>query len=212
MGGLGSGRSKQRNHIDGLQTIRGNILKPPLLPGSSFLISWRAGGKKTNLIEVKVKQDLIVLRYDLKTCHPPQPVELPVWLERKVCFYGGERIYFSCPRCRKRAFKLYLSGIHFICRTCVNLPYESQSLSEEDRLLNRYHKYGRKISSSFHPMQGLPDRPKGMHDVTYLHLLEQAHQALIKRKPLSDAWFRKMSKALGKKGFVESAHSSTKPL
>jgi hypothetical protein len=42
--------------------------------------------------------------------------------------FGGERLWFVCPACQKRAGNLYRGsdGILIGCRKCLNLKYHSQ--------------------------------------------------------------------------------------
>jgi hypothetical protein len=51
-----------------------------------------------------------------------------LWLERTPASLGGERVWFACPWCEKRAGKLYLppSGVDFLCRGCHHLSYRSR--------------------------------------------------------------------------------------
>jgi ribosomal protein L37AE/L43A len=48
--------------------------------------------------------------------------------------FGNERYYFQCPKCGRKAFKLY-AGSYFYCRYCYNLTYTSCQESHcNDRL------------------------------------------------------------------------------
>jgi hypothetical protein len=42
----------------------------------------------------------------------------------------GRRYFFLCPSCQRRVTKLY-AGIHFYCRHCYNLTYESCQKSHD---------------------------------------------------------------------------------
>lgn len=52
--------------------------------------------------------------------------------ETTLCHFGGERHWFICPSCRRRARILYLpnkklpSACKFSCRKCLNLTYPNQ--------------------------------------------------------------------------------------
>lgn len=41
------------------------------------------------------------------------------------CNYGGKRHWFECPRCGKRAVRLYEHNDDFFCRTCLGLQNAS---------------------------------------------------------------------------------------
>ena len=51
-----------------------------------------------------------------------------ILLERTRTPVGGERIWFTCPKCERRVRKLYLppSGGQFLCRVCHRLSYQSR--------------------------------------------------------------------------------------
>lgn len=52
------------------------------------------------------------------------------------CYYGGERWWFTCANCGRRAGVIYLApgARRFACRTCHNLAYSSaQTAHEADR-------------------------------------------------------------------------------
>jgi hypothetical protein len=53
--------------------------------------------------------------------------EIPFWKSRQKTNFGGSRFLFLCPRCLRRTAKLYLpsGGIHFRCRICYRLTYQS---------------------------------------------------------------------------------------
>jgi hypothetical protein len=57
------------------------------------------------------------------------------------CHFGGSRVWFRCPRCDRRAAKLFLDEGHFACRSCHRLAYLSQS----DDQFGAFHRRIRKI-------------------------------------------------------------------
>lgn len=86
------------------------------------------------------------------------------------CNYGGSRPWFICPRsgCERRAAVLYW-GAGFACRCCLGLAYDSQNQQPLDRLSRRIAKHTAKLVVR----DGLPNqRPAGMHERTYLRLLD----------------------------------------
>lgn len=62
----------------------------------------------------------------------------------KLCYlsnnYGGQRMYFYCPRCGKRIRFLCATQRGFVCRWCGNLNYHVQQSSREDILMDRIEK------------------------------------------------------------------------
>ena len=66
------------------------------------------------------------------------PQEYAVMLERTPCHYGGERVWFRCPRmgCGRRVAILYAAK-YFVCRHCLRLAYESQREQPHDGAMAR---------------------------------------------------------------------------
>ena len=91
-----------------------------------------------------------------------QTVTLPIRLQSTKPYFGGRRIWFSCPlnvggeACNRRVGKLYLpTGEHrFGCRTCYRLIYTS---SLECHQMERFFtsSYGQSV---LHRMQKLSGR------------------------------------------------------
>lgn len=68
---------------------------------------------------------------------------LTMWvdLETTRCNrYGGERLWFLCPECGRRCFKLYLAPTKrcFACRNCRKLGYRSSLESRRDDWFTSY--------------------------------------------------------------------------
>ena len=40
--------------------------------------------------------------------------------------FGGDRLWFVCPKCQKRVGSLYNSGTKIGCRNCLNISYMGQ--------------------------------------------------------------------------------------
>jgi PHP family Zn ribbon phosphoesterase len=56
------------------------------------------------------------------------------------CHLGGERHWFTCPRCNKRVAVLYAPGRHFACRQCGGLRYATQKEKVGDRASTKANK------------------------------------------------------------------------
>ena len=52
-------------------------------------------------------------------------MQYPVKLLSTPCNYGGNRLWFECPQCRRRVGVLYGCKV-FSCRYCKNLNYPAQ--------------------------------------------------------------------------------------
>lgn len=92
---------------------------------------------------------------------------LYILLNPMPCQYGGVRLMFICPLCRKNARKLYFRGIEFGCRRCFNLAYQSQNETLAYRLLRKKDKILNLLGKDKYEFT---PKPKGMHNSTYKSL------------------------------------------
>jgi hypothetical protein len=109
-----------------------------------------------------------------------------VSFSRGLEHHGGAEAYFNCPRCARRATKLFLVGPRFSCRHCAALPYRSQSLEPEHRFARAHYRRRRKIdpaASQLVPGE-IPLRPRYMHRRTYLRLAGAAEDAWAERQAI----------------------------
>jgi hypothetical protein len=86
--------------------------------------------------------------------------------------FGGERLWFACPRCGRRCGVLYIGGRHFVCRRCMALPYASRHQAAPDRLRRRARAIRERLGGSDYANLSLdfPPKPKRMHWSTYERL------------------------------------------
>ena len=75
-----------------------------------------------------------------------QDVEERVATDTTPCNYGGARVWFVCPYCRRRAALLYPSK-HVACRSCFRLAYLSQSEDGLGRLWRKQSKIEARLQS-----------------------------------------------------------------
>jgi len=68
-------------------------------------------------------EPMIVLSYKIKKCL----VKEPIILQKTKPHFGGYRWWFTCPICKRRMGKLYLTskGNYFACRRCCDLRYKN---------------------------------------------------------------------------------------
>jgi hypothetical protein len=89
------------------------------------------------------------------------------------CNFGGERPWFVCPDCDRKAAMLYATsaGSGALCRRCANLAYQSQ---REDAIARAERRAKRALARLG------PDgsRPKGMHKSTYRWLTLEYREAV----------------------------------
>ncbi len=84
------------------------------------------------------------------------------------CTYGGQRPWFQCPWCDRRAAIVYLAAGGFSCRRCAELPYRSQRQTEYDRALDRRDVWRAKFGAppGFAPF--VPVKPPRQHWRTFV--------------------------------------------
>lgn len=91
---------------------------------------------------------------------------------------GGERPWFVCPHCRKRAAILY--GVPFVCRQCRRIGYASQKRTTERRMMDKCFRLRAKVGEPFKPGDSMfrpfPARPPGMHRKRYRRLRDQFNE------------------------------------
>ena len=76
--------------------------------------------------------------------------------------FGGERPWWTCPRCSRRCAIVYALGSNpFVCRFCASLTYVTAQSDRFTRAmrkrLERERRLGWQLGSPF------PSKPKGMH-------------------------------------------------
>jgi len=188
MGGYGSGKQFGASCTDDhlAVDIRQWQREGLLTDGSNFNTTWSRAGKEMGNMGVRAENGQIILTYSWqKSGGESGRLDYPVSLQTTSCHYGGLRYWFTCPAvgCGKRVAKLYLGDKYFACRHCYRLAYHSQREVKDDRLIRSAEKIRAKLN--WQPgILNLPgDKPKGMHWLTYLRLMEEygdyANQALV---------------------------------
>lgn len=132
-----------------------------LTPGTSYGWTWTRDGKQVGSVGVRIESHAVHLDYarDGKTEH----VELR--LQRTSCQYGGNRPWFTCPRCGRRMAIIFLANDP-ACRKCLRLRYPSQSNDPIGRSWVRTYKVMRRLGQG-QDLHDVPRRPKGMRTRTY---------------------------------------------
>ena len=119
-------------------------------------------------------------------------------LSRKENGFGGSQAFFICPACGERRRYLYLSKNAFMCRKCAKLNYRSQQETRSDSMYF-YHKgldlvekhldtWPRVRPDGFGFCAWIPERPRYMHNRTYLKYLRRfaKYQDRHQRRQLED--------------------------
>ena len=165
MGGLGSGRRKDRGRktVESYKTLDVNQLseKGCLRPGCSSTCQWTDGNEVFS----------INLRAEAKRLHLSYPVRVGDREWRDVtdsipivhlrCRFGGSRAYFICPGprgtdCGRHITKVHLSNRYFLCRHCAKLAYASQFETSWQRAIRRANKLKRRLGIDVGIAEPLP--------------------------------------------------------
>ena len=181
MGGSGSGRSssycgKRDTNNSMPLDIRKITRKGLLVPGSSFSWQWLVNDRQVAGISIRVDLQSMVLSYRMKSTD--EMVEQRVQTQTSPCYLGGQRHWFTCPRCSKRMAVLYAPGRNFACRQCGGLCYATQKEGVGDRAMTKADKLRKRLGWPAGIAHGDGGKPKGMHWKTYW-LLKTHHDALV---------------------------------
>lgn len=198
MGGLGSGpygygskRAKAPTgaclSLDIRKLRRDKLLSAGMSYGWSWTTSRRGVVDKDRESSIRIKvisSDEIQLSCMSTSNDVATPIKQSVMLGFSSCHYGGQRVWFRCPRCDKRVALLYLKGVAFRCRLCHDLTYYScqesgdnveEALRTANALLVKLKhekQYGMDIMRC-HPYI----KPKGMHWSTFSRLYSEFNKA-----------------------------------
>lgn len=187
MGGLGSGRLFRFDRQTSLEEclwidVSDWKRRGLLVPGMGFSWSWSCRGERTGQIHVRAGDDHVWLSYRVRRSGEDwHDISSTIPLTHTPCNFGGERVWFCCPSCGRRAQKLYMHPAHFRCRTCCGLPYASQQETPLDRGLRKSRKLGND--------GGLGDpvlwKPRGMH----WHSFERLRNQIEAHEQVAEAYF-----------------------
>jgi len=156
--------------------IRKITRKGLLVPGNSFSWQWLANARQVAGIGIRVDLQSMVLSYRMKSTG--EVVEQRVQTQTSPCHLGGQRHWFTCPRCSKRVAVLYAPGRYFACRGCGGLGYPTQKEGAGDRASSRADKLRKLLGWQAGILNGNGGKPKGMHWVTYQRLKAE-HDRLV---------------------------------
>ena len=126
-------------------------------------------------INIRVGLQSIVLSYRMKSTD--EVVEQRVQTQTSPCHLGGQRQWFTCPRCSKRVAVLYAPSQYFVCRLCGGLGYATQKEGVGDRAMTKADRLRKRLGWPAGIAHGDGGKPKGMHWKTY-HRLKRDHDEL----------------------------------
>jgi hypothetical protein len=214
VGGVGSGswyRFDKKTTVEGCHSLdvrrlhREGLLKP----GYRFSWFWSRAGRQTASIAGVVLGSSRPERVVLLFRHRSGPgsgwedAQQPVALEWTPCNFGGERPWFICSgvlngvRCGRRVAVLYGLGKWFLCRHCYDLSYQSQREDKTHRALRRAQNIRQRLGGSANMTKPFPEKPKGMHQETYMRMFWEHHEAEMEQLAGMREWLDKLQQKLG---------------
>jgi len=183
MGGYGSGRHNGKSTTSDMLAIDVRKWKRDglIVANSYFSCHWTYTSGSRASINVKVENtSSLTLSYKTRSNGSEwkdQKTHVPIYWT--PCNFGGERIWFACPRCFKRVAKLY-SGTLFLCRHCYQLAYDSQHETNLDRASRRADKTRKRLGWKAGILNGNGNKPKLMRWKTYAKLMK-IHEKDLRR-------------------------------
>jgi hypothetical protein len=161
-----------------------------------FTWSWTRHGKPLGSIDVRTAADAVVLTF--KGSSEGRAVEQRVPLMWTRCHLGGARPWFHCSAsaggrpCGRRVAKLYLHNTPvFACRQCCGLAYASQREIPRHRAIRRAQEFRMRLGGSANLLEPFPERPRGMHRITYYRLSAKAMTAHERSIALESDYLRR---------------------
>ena len=127
-------------------------------------------------LDIRVDFKCMVLSYRMRSTG--EVVEQRVQTQTSPCHLGGERRWFTCPRCSKRVAVIYTPGRYFACRQCCGLGYATQKEGAGDRASSRANKLRKRLGWEAGILNGNGVKSKGMHWTTY-NRLKAEHDRLV---------------------------------
>lgn len=172
MGGYGSGNwRKKRKTTNDFSSIDIRLLQR-----AGYLISGHSHTNQlvyethTESVTIKTESDntlIIIYRCsNNKANHGVYKFKID-WMP---CNYGGKRAFFLCPLCERRISLLYCVS-RFACRHCHSLTYACQGEKAEYRYARQADKIRTRLGWKLGILNGMGEKPKGMHVETFDRLL-----------------------------------------
>ena len=160
-----------------------------LRPDQCLSVSWTRQGEPFGEMFPITEHDAVILIYQSLSwgATKAKPILQQVAITWTGLHFGGQRPWFICRGCGRRAAVLYTTGGLFECRRCRGLAYATQQESPLFRNLTAAQKIRARLGGSLSTFDEFPDKPKRMHRRTYLRLrargerVEAACMALTKR-------------------------------
>lgn len=167
-GGYRCGAGRPGHRLQAEHTMRVDIRiwrkRGLLWDGYAGTWVWSRGEEKVGNIGFRVGAGAIYLDYSMNGSDASQTI----WTQTTLCGFGGSRRWFLCPICHSRCELLYMRSGRFACRRCQRISYRTQSGSERDRIIARYHRLNDLVEAG---------KPKWQHWKTFNRLEARLDEA-----------------------------------
>jgi hypothetical protein len=152
------------------------------IPGKVCSSCWSRAGDPYGEVHVLAVGDGVVLLAKIPDGSEQEAIGQALRIAWTPCRFGGRRPWFVCPvaACGRRCTKIYLDRGVFACRECHQLAYASQREPVRQRGLHKARKIRASLGGGANVFEEFPDRPKGMHWVTY-ERLKASHDCAASR-------------------------------
>ena len=132
-----------------------------------------------------------------------KPVQ--VRLAYTPCHLGGQRVWWRCPCCARRAAILYPGGKTIACRRCWRLRYKVEAMPEGDKAFRRADKLRARMGWVPGVAFGEGHRPKGMHRAPYDKLLNRYRAAELQVLGAMAHYIDRVNDKLGRIHAIQSS-------
>jgi hypothetical protein len=192
MGGIGSGRYNKYKTKPSLANYLSIDLRKinkviTLYHLCGFTLEWNNNGVVTNSVNCIFDNNILELYYSRSGSHEESSVVEHIELTSTPCNFGGERSWFVCPGCKRKALILYGAN-RFRCRKCTGCYHPSSSEGDLYRATRAMCSIQAKLNGSeLRPFDGIDGltKPKWMRHNTYFRL---HHKAFLKQKKLFEQY------------------------
>lgn len=173
MGGIGSGRGFQGGKITTSNMLALDVRKlhrkDLLVPGRTYNMHWKLNGENQAAIQIQVEFDYVILNYRYPIDNGAwQSMEDRIYFEWTNCHFGGQRVWFRCPRngCGRRTAIVY-GDSKFQCRHCHKLVYACQRENDDYRPIRQADAIRKRLGWQNGIANREGGKPKGMHWRTF---------------------------------------------
>jgi hypothetical protein len=117
-------------------------------PGEPLPLRWTSPNGRTYRGGLVFEREQVTFVWEHPMPNEPRPAHQIIGLDRTPCRFGGERLWFRCPACKRRAVVLYDIRRRFRCRHCADLRYATQQADPTARMQIKAQRIRRRLGAS----------------------------------------------------------------